>query len=112
MPNFQKNTPISRRNNTISEYIGSHIYNLIGIKRRSDKSLSPPKISITKNQRHNEDIKIKEEEKKEKEEIDPKVFKLDELVNKLMEISKYSRDQVVDALYGTSNNIENAYNII
>ena len=83
--------------------------NLIGIKRRSDKSLSPPKISITKNQRHNEDIKIKEEEKKEKEEIDSKVFKLDELVNKLMEISKYSRDQVVDALYGTSNNIENAY---
>lgn len=32
MLKFQKNTPISRRNNTISEYIGSHIYNLIGIK--------------------------------------------------------------------------------
>jgi hypothetical protein len=34
---------------------------------------------------------------------------LDELVNKLMEISKFSREEVVDALYGTSNNIENAY---
>ena len=80
--------------------------NLIGTKRRSDKSLSPPKISIKKNQKKNEDIRKEEEEK---EEIDSKVFKLDELVNKLMEISKFSREQVVDALYGTSNNVENAY---
>ena len=32
MLKFQKNTPVSKRYNTISEYLGSHIYNLIGIK--------------------------------------------------------------------------------
>ena len=81
---------------------------LIGSKRHSEKSLSPPKISIKKKPKTNEDIKIDDNEEK-KEEINPKVFKLDELVNKLMEISKFSREEVVDALYGTSNNIENAY---
>ena len=96
---INKNEKSENKNNT----------NLIGTKRRSDKSLSPPKISIKKNENKKEDIKKEEEKKKEKEEIDSKVFKLDELVNKLMEISKFSREQVVDALYGTSNNIENAY---
>ena len=52
---------------------------------------------------------IKKGRKKKKEYVDQKVSKLDELVNKLMEISKFSREEVVDALYGTSNNIENAY---
>lgn len=82
--------------------------NLIGTKRHSEKSLSPPKkTSIKKNtKKDDENMKIEEEKK---EEIAPKVFQLDELVNKLMEISKFSREQVVDALYGTSNNIENAY---
>ena len=81
--------------------------NLLGNKRNLEKSNSPKKNK-------NNDIEInkdKKEEKKEekKEKIDPKVLKVDELVNKLMEISKFSREEVVDALYGTSNNIENAY---
>ena len=52
------------------------------------------------------EIQKKEEEKVE---INQNVLNLDELVKKLMEISKCCREEVVDALYGTSNNIENAY---
>ena len=89
---------------------------LIGNKRYFDKDGSEKKISIKKSGSENnieksEDMmkynQKKEEEKKE--DIDPKISQLDELVNKLMEISKFSREEVVDALYGTSNNIENAY---
>ena len=74
--------------------------NLLGNKRHLEKSNSPKKKKL-------DDIEVSKDEKKE--EIDPKVLKVDELVNKLMEISKFSREEVVDALYGTSNNIENAY---
>ena len=74
--------------------------NLLGNKRNLEKSNSPKKKKL-------DDIEVSKDEKKE--EIDPKVLKVDELVNKLMEISKFSREEVVDALYGTSNNIENAY---
>ena len=53
--------------------------------------------------------KIEEKEESEKEEIDPRIAQLDELVNKMMKISKYSREEVFRALYGTSGNIKNAY---
>ena len=36
-------------------------------------------------------------------------MQLDESINKLMEISKFSREEVFKALYGTGNNIERAY---
>ena len=32
MLKFQKNTPLGKKNNTVSEFIGSNIYNLLGIK--------------------------------------------------------------------------------
>ena len=91
--------------------------NLIGNKRNLEKDSSVKIISVKKSQNNNnnkeknEDM-MKDDQKREeekKEYVDPKVSKLDELVNKLMEISKFSREEVVDALYGTSNNIENAY---
>ena len=67
------------------------------------KSASPrPKIlKINK--------KVEEKEESDKEEVDPKILKLDELVNQLMKITKYSREEVFKALYGTSGNIKNAY---
>lgn len=88
--------------------------NLIGNKRIKEKDDSENIISIKKNknniEKNDEIMKEKQgKEEEKKEEIDPNVLKLDELVNKLMEISKFSREEVVDALYGTSNNIENAY---
>ena len=91
--------------------------NLIGNKRNLEKDSSVKIISVKKSQNNNnnkeknEDM-MKDDQKREeekKEYVDPKVSKLDELVNKLMEISTFSREEVVDALYGTSNNIENAY---
>ena len=90
--------------------------NLIGNKRNLENDSSEKMISVKKRQNSNNkeknEVMMKDEQKKKeekKEYIDPKVSKLDELVNKLMEISKFSREEVVDALYGTSNNIENAY---
>lgn len=78
---------------------------LIGNKRHQEKSISPPPmITMKTNQSNN--IETKKEEKIE--ENNPK----DELVNKLMELSKFSREEVVKALYGTSNNLENAYNYL
>ena len=53
--------------------------------------------------------KVEEKEESEKEEIDPKILQLDDIVNKLMKITKYSREEVFKALYGTSGNIEQAY---
>ena len=67
---------------------------LIGNKRHQEKSISPPPmITMKTNQSNN--IETKKEEKIE--ENNPK----DELVNKLMELSKFSREEVVKALYGT-----------
>ena len=83
--------------------------NLIGNKRNQEKSLSPPNIPPKKLRiewKNNDNL---QKEEKKKEENDPKMKQLDELVNKLMEKTKLSREVVVDALYGTSNNIENAY---
>ena len=90
--------------------------NLIGNKRHLENSNSQEKknnngIEESKDEKKDEKKDENKEEKKEekKEEIDLKVLKVDELVNKLMEISKFSREEIVDALYGTSYNIDNAY---
>ena len=53
--------------------------------------------------------KIEEKEESEKEEVDPKILKLDDLINQLMKITKFSREEVFRALYGTSGNIKHAY---
>ena len=89
--------------------------NLIGAKRHQEKTNSPKMNLGNKNkkiiEKKEDEDEIKEIQKKEEEkvEINQNVLNLDELVNKLMEISKCCREEVVDALYGTSNNIENAY---
>jgi len=90
--------------------------NLIGEKRSRSKSNSPQKKEQKKNiveenkKLKSEDSKVnKEKDKEEEDGVDPKLVKLDDLVNKLMKISKFSKEEVVNALYGTSNNIENAY---
>ena len=76
--------------------------NLIGNKRHQEKSISPPKI-VNKNGNHFMD------EKKVKEEDNPKVEQLDDKINELMKKTKFNREEVAKALYGTSNNIQNAY---
>ena len=78
--------------------------NLIGSKRHHEKSISPPKI-LKNDKEKNDELKTEEKE----EETNNKIIQLDDLINKLMKISKFSREEVVRALYGTSNNIENAY---
>ena len=65
-----------------------------------------PHPKIVKIKKHHEE---KDKEENKKEEIDPKILQLDDMVNKLMKISKYSREEVFSALYGTSGNIKNAY---
>jgi len=52
---------------------------------------------------------IEDKEESEKEEVDPKILKLDDIINKLMKITKKSREEVYIAYYGTSGNIKNAY---
>ena len=53
--------------------------------------------------------KVEVKEESEKEEVDPKILKLDDLINQLMKITKFSREEVFRALYGTSGNIKHAY---
>jgi NACalpha-BTF3-like transcription factor len=72
------------------------------------KDDNEPRPKVLKIKKHHED-KEKEKEESEKEEIDPKILQLDDVVNKLMKISKYSREEVFKALYGTSGNVKNAY---
>ena len=83
--------------------------NLIGEKRNRSKSNSPQKKEKKNNKEENKEIKNKKENKEKEDGVDPKLVKLDDLVNQLMKISKFSKEEVVKALYGTSNNIENAY---
>ena len=52
---------------------------------------------------------IEDKEESEKEEVEPNILQIDEIVNKLMKITKYSREEVFKALYGTSGNIKYAY---
>ena len=52
---------------------------------------------------------IEDKEESEKEEVDPKILQLDDIINKLMKITKKSREEVYIAYHGTSGNIKNAY---
>ena len=52
---------------------------------------------------------IEEKEESDKEEVDPKILKMDDIINQLMKITKYSREEVFKALNGTSGNIKYAY---
>lgn len=78
--------------------------NLIGNKRHQEKSISPPKL-VSKNNNHF----MEEENNEKKDEVNPKEEQLDDIINKLMKLTKSSREEVAKVLYGTSNNYENAY---
>lgn len=71
----------------------------------SEKKSESPRPRILKIKKK----KIEEKEESDKEEVDPKILKLDNAINQLMKITKYSREEVFKALLGTSGNIKNAY---
>ena len=89
--------------------------NLIGMKRASpeiqtnfeDKDEKQIDIKQSSSQNNNEDMEIEQE--KENNENNEVMLDLEETINKLMEISKFSREEVCIALYGTSYNIKNAF---
>ena len=93
---------------TFEEYftsINSKDKRPISHKEDNDENKSPsPRPKILKISK-----KVEEKEESEKEEVDPKILQLDDIVNKLMKITKYSREEVFKALYGTSGNIKYAY---
>ena len=70
-------------------------------EKKSYSSPTPKILEISK--------KVEEKEESEKEKVDPKILELDDLINKLMKITKYSREEVFKALYCTSGNIKQAY---
>ena len=80
--------------------------NLIGNKRHQEKSISPPKI-VNKNGNHF--MEESNNESKLKEEANQKIEQIDDKINELMKKTKFSKEEVAKALYGTSNNIKNAY---
>lgn len=83
----------------------------IGNKRNRDvKDISISPTITKKDKKENESTKITDSQTEEKkEEVESKNNQLDELINKLMEKTKLGREEVVRALYGTSNNFEHAY---
>ena len=73
-------------------------------ENNSEKRSSSPRPKLLKINK-----KIEEKEESDKEEVDPKILKMDDIINKLMKITKYSREEVFKALNGTSGNIKYAY---
>ena len=73
-------------------------------ENNSEKRSSSPRPKLLKINK-----KIEEKEESDKEEVDPKILKMDDIINQLMKITKYSREEVFKALNGTSGNIKYAY---
>ena len=73
-------------------------------ENNSEKRSSSPRPKILKINK-----KIEEKEESDKEEVEPKILKMDDIINQLMKITKYSREEVFKALNGTSGNIKYAY---
>ena len=69
------------------------------------KSSSPTRPKIIKRKK----VIVDSEEESENQEVDSKIIKLDEIINKLMKITKFSRDEVFKAFYGTSGSIKYTY---
>ena len=92
--------------------------NLLGNKRQEPDSNNNNNIE-TNNENDKDNNNIKENPLALKEpafaksdqesDKDERMIEFDETVNKLMTISKLSREEVVVALYGTSFNVKNAY---
>ena len=88
--------------------------NLLGNKRQ-EPDKDQDEIDIQINEEENNDKKkcelkqpilVKNDEEKK---INERMLDLDDVVNKMMKISKFSREEVLKALYGTSYNIKNAF---
>ena len=73
-------------------------------ENNSEKRSSSPRPKLLKINK-----KIEEKEESDKEEVEPKILKMDDIINQLMKITKYSREEVFKALNGTSGNIKYAY---
>ena len=80
--------PDNNENDEIQIHIGKNINN-----KDNNLTLKEPNVA-----------KIEQEPEK-----DQKMIEFDETVNKMMTISKLSREEVLVALYGTSFNLKNAY---
>jgi NACalpha-BTF3-like transcription factor len=74
-------------------------------EENQEKKSSSPGPKLLKISKKKQEKEVEEE----KEEIDPKILKLNDIINKLMKISKFSREEVFKALYRTSGNIKHAY---
>ena len=73
---------------------------IVGPKNENDEEIDKSKLQLKK------PIFAKSEDEPEQ---DKRMLEFEDIVNKLMVISKLSREEVCVALYGTSYNIKNAY---
>ena len=94
--NTEKNSENDNDKNVEIENINSENVN-------SDSKNGNINNSIENDNKSNNNDEIK------KDEIEPKIKLLDNIIDELMKITKFSREEVFNALYATSNNIENAY---
>jgi len=74
-----------------------------------DENNNPPEKKSSSSHQKIKIKKVEEKEESEKEEVDPKILQLDDVINQLMKITKKSREEVYIAFYGTGGNIKNAY---
>ena len=91
--------------------------NLLGNKRAEPDNDKNYEIIVHKEEQNGENKKSKLELKQpilarsddEQEKNDKRMLDFDDIVNRMMKISKLSREEVLIALYGTSYNIKNAF---
>lgn len=90
--------------------------NLLGNKRAEPDNDKNYEIIVHKGEQNGENKKSKIELKQpilarsdDEQENDKRMLDFDDIVNRMMKISKLSREEVLIALYGTSYNIKNAF---
>ncbi len=90
--------------------------NLLGNKRAEPDNDKNYEIIVHKEEQNGENKKSKIELKQpilarsdDEQENDKRMLDFDDIVNRMMKISKLSREEVLIALYGTSYNIKNAF---
>ena len=88
--------------------------NLLGNKRQEpDKNNIEEEILNNGGENTNKKMELKQpiliKNDDEEKEIEKRMMDFDDVVNRMMKISKLSREEVLIALYGTSYNIKNAF---
>ena len=88
--------------------------NLLGNKRQEpDKNNIEEEILNNGGENTNKKMELKQpiliKNDDEEKEIEKRMMDFDDIVNRMMKISKLSREEVLIALYGTSYNIKNAF---